>query len=32
MKFGFQFGLTSGIPSILIADGGQDVVGDLVTK
>ena len=32
MKFGLQFSLTRGIPSILVADGGQQVVGDLVAK
>jgi hypothetical protein len=32
MKFGFQFSLTYGIPPILIPDGRQEVVGDLVAK
>lgn len=30
MKFCFQFSLTCGIPSILVSDDGQEVVGDLV--
>jgi hypothetical protein len=32
MKLGFQFGLACGIPSILVANGGQEMVGDLVTQ
>lgn len=32
MKFGFQFSLTYGIPSILVADDGQEMVGHLVTE
>lgn len=32
VKFGFQFSLTRGIPPILVSDGGQEVVGDLVTE
>ena len=32
MKLGFQFCLACSIPSILISDGGQEVVGDLVTE
>ena len=32
MKFGFQFSFTYGVPSILIVDDGQEVVGNLVTK
>ena len=32
MKLSFQFGLTCGIPSILVADGRQEMVGDLVTQ
>ena len=32
MKFGFQFSLTNSIPPILIPDGRQEVVGDLVAE
>jgi len=32
MKFGLQFSLTYGIPPILIPDGRQEVVRDLVAK
>lgn len=32
MKLGFQFSLTYGISPILIPDGGQEVVRDLVPK
>lgn len=32
MKLGFQLGLTCGIPPILVSDGGQEVVRDLVTE
>ena len=32
MKLGLQFSLACGIPPILVADGGQDVVGNLVTE
>ena len=32
MKLGFQFSLTRGISSILVTDGGQDVVCNLVTE
>jgi len=32
MKLGFQFSLANGISPILVPDGGQEVVGDLVTQ
>jgi hypothetical protein len=32
MKFSFQFSLTYGVPPILVSDGGQEVVCDLVTE
>ena len=32
MKFSLELSLTGGIPSILISDGGQEVVGDFVTE
>lgn len=32
MKFGLEFGFTYGVPSILIMDDRQEMVGDLVTQ
>ena len=32
MKFSLQLGLTYGIPPILVSDGGQEVVCNLVTE
>ena len=32
MKLGFQLGLACGIPSILVSDGGQEAVCNLVTQ